>query len=108
MAPGSSPALTDHPKMRACSYILQRGFKPPSDSKLATAGPIAVNDPAAKLRELAARVHPRLLTATVDVVILENLRNFLENAKFFQLELRTFQLLLPCYNTWAAHVPLLP
>ena len=68
MALGSSPGLAHHPKTRmgVISYILPRVFEL-SDSKLGPAGPIAVNDPAAKLRELAARLPPRLLTTAVDV-----------------------------------------
>ncbi len=50
MALGSSPGLAHHPKMGATGYILPRVFEPPCDNKLGPAGPIAVNDPAAKLR----------------------------------------------------------
>jgi hypothetical protein len=54
MALGSSPGLAHHPKMGVISFVLPRVFEL-SDSKLGPAGPIAVSDPAAKLRELAAR-----------------------------------------------------
>jgi hypothetical protein len=55
MALGSFPGLAHHPKMGASSYILPRVFEPPSYSKLGPAGPIAVNDPDAKLRGTSSK-----------------------------------------------------
>jgi hypothetical protein len=54
-APGSSPGLIYHPKMGASSYIPPRVFEPQSDSELGPAGPIALNDPAAKLRGTSSK-----------------------------------------------------
>jgi hypothetical protein len=43
----------------SCGYILPRFFEPQSDSKLGPSGPIAVNDPAAKLRGTSSKGTPK-------------------------------------------------
>ncbi len=59
MALGSSLGLAHHPKMGATGYIFPRVFEPLSDSKLGPARPIAVKDPAAKLRGTSSKGTPK-------------------------------------------------
>jgi hypothetical protein len=59
MALGSSPGLAHYPKMELLATSFQEFLDHRKISKLGPAGPIAVNDPAAKIRGTSCKGTPK-------------------------------------------------